>query len=288
MAIKKFIDPVFIYKNRRKILPFVKDKIDAARSDIERFAALRGFPLTESDRRLPSLKDRHKGERCFIIGNGPSLRAEDLDKLHNEISFASNKIYLAFDRTDWRPTYYTVIDVLVAQHNREGIERLRLTKIFNSGLKKYFPGSKDVTWIRSIPSPKRGGRSGFAFSEDLIRGTYPGWTVLYEQMQVAFYMGIREMYLIGVDFSFHEPERTGEFCEQGEVVISKEGSDHFHPEYRKPGETWTIPRLDMQRNAFLCAREKLKENGGAIYNASRRTELDVFPRIDLDKLFPAG
>jgi len=278
MGINKFINPFFIYKNRDKILPYIKNKI-------EKFAALRGFPLTESDKKLLVLKDKHKGQRCFIIGTGPSLRVEDLDRLKNEITFASNKIYLAFDQTDWRPTYYTVIDVLVAQHNRDVIERLELTKIFNLGAKKYFPRSKDIIWIRWIPMPKQKGEKKFAFSTSLLNGTYPGWTVIYEQMQIAFYMGIREMYLIGVDFSFNIPEPTGEFCDQGEVVKSRDGKDHFHPDYRKPGETFTIPRLGLQKQAFLCAREELKAHGGMIYNASRKTALDVFPRVQLDQLF---
>ena len=35
----------------------------------------------ESRRRLAQLKDGHKGERCFIVGNGPSLKNTDLSRL---------------------------------------------------------------------------------------------------------------------------------------------------------------------------------------------------------------
>ena len=60
-----------------------------------------------------NLKNIHKGRRGFVIGNGPSLKLGDLDRLQNEITIASNKIYLAFNETNWRPSYFTVCDALV-------------------------------------------------------------------------------------------------------------------------------------------------------------------------------
>ena len=50
----------------------------------------------ESIRRLAALKDIHKGQRAFIIGNGPSLKQTDLTKLKNEFTFGMNRIYLLF------------------------------------------------------------------------------------------------------------------------------------------------------------------------------------------------
>lgn len=60
--------------------------------------------------KLKLYKDIHKGKRCFIIGNGPSLRAEDLNKLSDEITLCGNRIYEIFDKTKWRPTYFFCID----------------------------------------------------------------------------------------------------------------------------------------------------------------------------------
>src|SRR5699024_7865108 len=85
-----------------------------ARTEWERTEAL----CPGNRARIEALRNCHKGERCFIIGNGPSLRAEDLDKLKNEITFACNRINLIFDQTDWRPTYYCITD-LALFHSRE-------------------------------------------------------------------------------------------------------------------------------------------------------------------------
>jgi len=57
----------------------------------------------ESMRKLAALKDSHKGERCFLIGNGPSLRQTDLTLLKNEFTFGFNRIFLAAEELNFTP-----------------------------------------------------------------------------------------------------------------------------------------------------------------------------------------
>jgi 6-hydroxymethylpterin diphosphokinase MptE-like protein len=235
------------------------------------------------------LKNKHRDKRCFIIGNGPSLLVSDLDRLHNEITFASNKIFLAFGETNWRPTYYSVTDSLVAENNHETIRNLNVTKYFDSRLKKYFRGSKDIVWLRMLANAiMRDGKRKYEFSTNLLGGVYGGYTVIHSQLQLAYYMGIREIYLIGVDFKYHITEPTGERCADGLVLDQTGGANHFHPEYRKPGEKWTMPMMDRIRDGFLKAEEVLRSHGGCVYNASRKTALDVFPTVDFDKIISKG
>ena len=59
------------------------------------------------------LKDKYKGQRGFVVGNGPSLKIEDLSKLEKEVSIASNKIFMIFKDTPWRPQVYSIVDDLV-------------------------------------------------------------------------------------------------------------------------------------------------------------------------------
>ena len=55
----------------------------------------------------------YAGRKIFVIGNGPSLKAADLDMLEGNISIASNRINLIYDECRWRPTFHTVVDPLV-------------------------------------------------------------------------------------------------------------------------------------------------------------------------------
>lgn len=84
------------------------------------------FDRTKYGRILRSLKDVHKGERCFIVANGPSLRAEDLDRLQaaGEITFAMNRIYKIFPQTSWRPTYYACEDINIFHESQDAINAL--------------------------------------------------------------------------------------------------------------------------------------------------------------------
>ena len=235
--------------------------------------------------RLAKLKNIHLNQRAFIVGTGPSLCVSDLDKLKSEVTFGCNKIYLAFAETDWRPTYYSVIDRMVAKNNNIEIEHLLLTKIFSSVAKPFFKKSKDIIWLNDLKSPTIQGERKFLFSKNAGKGIYGGFTVIYTQLQLAFYMGIKEVYLLGIDFDFKESQPTGEMTSAGEVLLKSEGEvNHFHSNYRQPGELWTIPRLDYQYKAFQVAKIAFEEDGRKIYNASRKTKLDVFPPVNLDSI----
>jgi len=48
--------------------------------------------------------------RAFIVGNGKSLKVDQLDKLIPEKSFGVNRIHLIYDQTEWRPDYWMFMD----------------------------------------------------------------------------------------------------------------------------------------------------------------------------------
>ncbi len=252
-------------------------RVLASHPTLARAAESMGFSLSDNDARIAALQNKHKGERCFIIATGPSLRVEDLDRLQKEVCFGCNKIFLAFDRTNWRPRYYTVLDVLVAEINAQAIRALRVTKIFPTCVKEYFPDDKDIIWTNSSGSETQ-------FSEDLFHQVVGGYTVIYPQMQMAFFMGFSEVALLGLDFSFQKSPSTGEFCPHGEVLKSEGEINHFDPRYRPVGEKWTTPRLDLQYGYFKIAKERFERAGRRIINASRQTALDVFERVSFDDI----
>jgi hypothetical protein len=242
------------------------------------------IPLSINDIRINRLRDAHLGERAFILGMGPSLKAEDIFMLENEITFACNKVYLLADPDEWRPTYYSVTDIYVAENNREIIQQLPYRKIFNKAVREYFKDDSTAVFINELKYNNPGRRGPFRFSRNPLVGVEGGWTVLYFQMQLAYFMGIREIILLGVDFSFKVPEGQRETWRLGEVIISQGEVNHCHPDYRKPGEKWTMPQLDVQEKAFMAARHAFEEAGGRVINASRETKLNVFERDTLENL----
>lgn len=229
---------------------------------------------------IKKLKNKHKGKRIFLIGNGPSLDIKDLDLLKNEITFASNKIYLAYSKTSWRPTYYLVEDDLVYNQNYNEINNLKDSlKLFPQYSLSWNKRVEDALYfnLRYLPDDK----DFPSFNPNPITGMYWGSTVIYTMIQWAIYLGCKEIYLLGVDFSFTEPKSYVINDDKRKDLICEGEVNHFHKDYRKVGEKWNLPNLDVQKESFLKAKDFCKEANITIINLSKNTKLNVFNKKNL-------
>lgn len=236
--------------------------------------------LSISYLKLLRYKNIHKNKRAFILGNGPSLIKEDILKLNGEITFAANKIFLIFNEISWQPTYYFVVDNLVYEQNFDSIQELKLIKFFSIDMLKdskkiqngiYFNVDRSMLYP-NLPT----------FGTSPILGFHKGYTVAYAMIQFAVYMGIKEIYYIGMDFTFSVPESENKLSKS---VKSNGEINHFHKEYRKKGEKWNKPNMNALENSFTKIKQYCKMNDIKVYNASRGGKLDVLERVDFDKLF---
>lgn len=116
--------------------------------------------LKDSNQRLLAFKDKHKGQRCVIIGNGPSLNQMDLSFLKNEICFGLNKIYLGFEKWGFIPTYYVSVNRLVIEQNAEEILNIPCPKFLSNRGIPYLLPQDDIFFIKTNPPPD------IAFSPD--------------------------------------------------------------------------------------------------------------------------
>ena len=228
---------------------------------------------------LENLRGLHKGETIIVVGNGPSISGLDFNELSKYTTLGSNKIYLMSKRNGWKPTYYVVEDDLVIKQNYDEISSY-------DGVKKLFPSSMLGLTPRVINSvyfrfhTKKFKGSFPNFSSDVFRGLYWGSTVVYTQIQLAAYMGAKNIVLVGVDFNFDIPESqkgvSKEIVCEGEV-------NHFDSNYRVPGEKWNLPNLDLQICSFEVAAKYCKEKEIGLYNATIGTKLDRVTK----KAFPS-
>ena len=239
--------------------------------------------FADSNDRLGTFHNIHRGKRGFIIGNGPSLTARDLDLLQDEITFAANKIYLHFSDTAFRPSYYAAVDLIFLENFYYKTAEIESTKFFPLAATQWFEPSENLLLFREV-----GHTSGQpftpGFSFDIQQGIYGGYTVSFTLIQLAFYMGIRELYLIGMDHDFRLPSRRTHHHVYGEVLVSEGEVNHFHRDYRPPGEIWSIPRPEYQELAYRLALKICQGHGGTIMNATRGGKLNIFPRVDLEDI----
>jgi hypothetical protein len=239
-------------------------------------------------RSLLELRGQYAGRRCFIIGNGPSLRAGDLDRLQaqGELSLGCNKVFLIFPQTHWRPTFYLIGDTGIAQSSsREIGESFVQNVLYADYLETHIPPPARFAsfQVRENRQPKAPG-----FSENLAWGVFRGGTITYTALQVAHWLGIAEVYLLGVDFNYVLPElRPSQEFPNYKTYTPGTERNYFIEGYVRPNEVVVAPDLDTSLCAYQAAKRKAEASPAfKIFNATRGGKLDVFPRVGFDDLFP--
>lgn len=232
--------------------------------------------LRKGRKEIVKYKNLYYGKRCFIIGNGPSLTVADLERLKNEITFSSHGIYYIFKDTDWRPTYYCAQDIkLISERYKEIKSECKGIQCFFGLVKnmKYPMFSKKNVCIELDVSPFENELP--KFSEDLTKCAFEGFTVTYFIIQLAVYMGFSEIYLIGVDHNYSITKNP-----DGTIKVDKSVGDHFC----EKDTLANIPQIHKSTLAYHKAREYADEHGINIFNATRGGKLDVFERVEFDRL----
>ena len=228
--------------------------------------------------------DRHAGQRCFIMGGGPSLKLINPAPLRDEFTFGVNGIFLIHDWLGFEPSYYVVEDFLVFEDRwREIRERVRASTCFFPSHFQHADFVRDNhRYFRAIYDFDPCG--GFPrFSRNAARVLWIGGTVTYICLQLALYMGFTEVYLIGMDHNYRRPEHVRSV---GDVWTSHgDDPNHFHPQYFGAGYRWHDPQVERMETAYRKAREVYERAGAKVYNATVGGHLDVFKRADYASLF---
>ncbi|MBS4220170.1 DUF115 domain-containing protein [Bacillus sp. FJAT-49711] len=249
-------------------LPYAKSRCSF---NTKRMLRTSGIYRKSPYEKLKTIKGRHNGERCFIVATGPSLKIEDLNKLNGETTISMNSICLAFNETDWRPTYYGIQDEGVYGLMKKYIDELDVECKFISDnvlrghnfeiLKNHYifplnmlhhlrPNNTDYTT---------------KFSKDIFATVYSGLTITYSLLQIAIYMGFKEIYLLGAD------------CHYGGNM------KHHFKDYDYVDPTFALAQ-DMMTTSYKVAKKYADKHNIKIYNATRGGMLEVFERVDLDEV----
>jgi hypothetical protein len=227
----------------------------------------------ESIRQLGSFKDKHRGQRGFIIGNGPSLKQTDLSLLRDEFTFGLNRIYLVFPELGFSTSYYVSINSLVIEQCARDIRALPVPKFLSWRSRHLIQPSPGLMFLHTT-------YTGPKFATDARGRLWEGATVTYVALQLAYYMGFRQVILIGVDHNFSTqgaPNTT--------VVSQGDDPDHFHKGYFGKGFRWQLPDLETSEWGYRMARQAYEADGRQVLDATVGGKLNVFPKVDYNTLF---
>lgn len=246
-----------------------------------RMAAL-GHPLTTNEERINKWYNAHKGQRAFLIGNGPSLNKCDLTHLRNEITIGVNSIFMKKDELGGLPTHFVVEDNFVAEDRADQINALSGTNKWFGNYLCYCLKGEDVNWLNV--RMRYDNYPGFPyFSVDAGRQLWTGGSVTYLCMQLAFYFGIKELYLIGFDHHYEVPKETQ--IEGLAYTSQVDDPNHFDPTYFGKGYRWHAPMTERMELGYIRAAKVFERFGRKIYNATVGGRLDVLERVEYKDLF---
>lgn len=224
---------------------------------------------------LRSLKDIHKGERLFLIANGPSIKDMDLSVLKDEYTMCMNRFYIYFDKIGFTPSFFVCVEDLVLGQFAEDIDAIPMENKF-------------VNWrLHSKIKNSHYLKESFAFNPffqtDITKPTHFGGTVTFACLQLAYHMGFTEVIIIGMDHSFKEKGVANKI----EVRHYEKDESHFDPNYFPKGMKWKLPDLDKSEIGYLIARQHYEQNGRKIIDATINGKCQIFPKGDFYQIYQA-
>ena len=223
---------------------------------------------------ITKMKNLHLGQRVFIVATGPSLTFEDLEMIKNEFSISMNSIVKVLNDTNYRPSYYLIQDKEVCDSLTSLINSSNLECVFlgmgnsyclkgNLGrkqkkkiLKKIVPYNLELSYHYYEMCYKQD-KSKFHFSNDFSKKSYDGYTVTFSALQLAYYLGFSEIYLLGCD------------CTYG---------GHFGEDNTGKDNNKTPPYF----GGYEEAKHFLYSKGVKVINCTRGGMLEIFERKKLE------
>lgn len=227
----------------------------------------------------------YEGERAFLVAGGPSLKETDLSRLKGEIIYSVSLTYKAdLPHIDFHFIGDKNITKQFADEIMNVPARFMIVSkgIYDSGLLSE-ENAKFLTLLYFLGHAKPG-----FYGYDITEKIYGGGTSTFLAMQFAYYMGIRELYTIGLDhnWKYENTEGTGIF-QGGKELLETKGKDvnHFTEDYYPDGVKWFEPNIPKIERAYTWARKAFEADGRSLINASISTKLseNIIPKKEFDE-----
>ena len=233
-------------------------------------------------------KNKHKGERVFLIGNGPSLAETDLNLLKDENTIAMNRISMIYPKaSEWRPTYYLFSSTNVKDKTwgeewlssvHSAISESKTVPFIASEFKQYIDPNDNflnVNWFGLMSENRpndRGEISNKSFSKNIVERIDKTGTTMNLALQIAYHMGFSEIILVGADLGW-----TKDLGTRGDPNhFDKNYRANISNPYKANQQMRNVHKLAL--SVFNLDRPNIK-----IYNASGKTVLDTYPIIDFEE-----
>lgn len=212
---------------------------------------------------ISHFKNRHLGQTCIIIGNGPSLKLIPRPFLDSLPTFGQNKCYLNEPPlVDFTPTFYVTSDP-DKDIDYYPVSLLKCDKFVKLGL--MLPKHNVHTFVLTP-------RHIFSFHPDIE--VYEGYSVTFISLQLAYYFGFSTVLLVGVDHKYikYNPDLEPD---PNHYTDKYQGKTDFSPESLKKGDRFIKEAMILANIAYI-------NDGRRIVNLNRDSNLRVFEFDDVE------
>ena len=250
------------------------------------------------------LKDKYKGQTCFIMGNGPSLKLENrLGELKDHCVFSVNQLYRSPIFQEVAPQYHVMMDPLffdLDPENEADADTLRRMQTVAKDpsvqmilsvdaydfVEKNLGHTDDHIYVKGRYRLFRGYRSGFDMS-----GYLPTCrNVVQTAVFCAIYMGFKRIVLLGCDMTglldnYVKRSPDGD-CEKFTHVYEyneaeKKRMQRVHDEYNN--ERMLLGFYTMFKD-FRYLVNQCENLGIELLNTTQHTALDNVPFANLNDI----
>ncbi|GAH32745.1 unnamed protein product, partial [marine sediment metagenome] len=198
-----------------------------------------------------------KGQRCFIIGGGASLKDFDFSRLESELTIGVNRAYEKLPCTIMFATdaklYKWITDETLGVEAKRKFEEFQGHKVWLDSQNNKFKGVHRLTRL---------GGDGLSFS--LKNGLVSGGNSGYGALNLAVCLGANPIYLLGFDMK---------------GIGGKQA--HWHDGYPNAQPDSVYKKFKAY---FDSAAPILKEKGIKVINLNPDSELKCFEFGDMEKL----
>ena len=225
---------------------------------------------------LSKFSGLYPGQRCFVVGAGPSLAFLKLAEIQHHVVIAVNSaaLLMPWDQGTEKKRFWLSNDILCMRWSYfwSHVLKSQCTKIVRTSWKKrndeicnhgfqYFTPRKHDTII----DPDDGGLCSVSSVPTAI--------------DFALLMGCNPIYLLGVDQRMvHGNSHFWQFWDSSKWPQRLDKDKNFRPEQKHQGQIFK-QNLDV----FTALGKYAKQRKIDIFNCNSRSSLGVFPNISLEE-----
>jgi hypothetical protein len=223
------------------------------------------------------LKNSAKKDICYILMGGLSVKEIDLNDLKGCDVMTANNFYKTDDYSKIKPKYHVITDVdfyLNKNNIKELNEKIQdFTAVFLNA--KFTPAIKKVNWNYIFPIYRV---TNSKLKIDISKPCSNFSTVTLACIQIAMFLGYKQIYLIGFDLP---PGNMPHYYKESDKEIQ------VKKEYEKINSEFDYCELFWQytncHHEAYKIQEYAKKNGIEIFNTSNISFVRAFPFKEMRK-----